>query len=381
MVQINRPALGPAYLPSGLSGSLASWLLLPPACLAGRPLWLRAAGCCLRLHLAVGSSGPTLIPCAQPPPALGAPHRSPLTNEEFTFGCPQSLLQASLEQQHQQPQQRRPSHSELAPPPPDPELAGLGLAGLSNEAGEYNCFLNVIVQCLWHCSEFRAAMAAWPPSLYRADPAVAALHYLFQQLAEQQQQQAEEPLLGSRSSDSASALSSSAAANGLSSGEQAASLSQAASAPASPVSALGRPAPPSPLASPPPSPAQAANGRAASTAAVPYAAATSQAAAGKAAATAARRRVVVNPTLLREALAALPSSEFQVGQEGHTAREALLESGVGRDTLQPVHLLEQLCWPQFGDGCPLGFWSFSLNRGGAKHCCCWSCHPALHARQ
>ena len=27
--------------------------------------------------------------------------------------------------------------------------------GLTNAAGEYNCFLNVIVQCLWHCGDFR----------------------------------------------------------------------------------------------------------------------------------------------------------------------------------------------------------------------------------
>ncbi|KAL4421489.1 hypothetical protein ABPG75_010780 [Micractinium tetrahymenae] len=31
----------------------------------------------------------------------------------------------------------------------------LGLAGLRNEAGEYNCFLNVIIQCLWRCADFR----------------------------------------------------------------------------------------------------------------------------------------------------------------------------------------------------------------------------------
>ena len=39
-------------------------------------------------------------------------------------------------------------------------LSHVGLAaagtGLTNEAGEYNCFLNVIIQCLWHCSDFRA---------------------------------------------------------------------------------------------------------------------------------------------------------------------------------------------------------------------------------
>ena len=29
------------------------------------------------------------------------------------------------------------------------------MAGLRNETGEYNCFLNVIIQCLWRCAEFR----------------------------------------------------------------------------------------------------------------------------------------------------------------------------------------------------------------------------------
>ena len=33
--------------------------------------------------------------------------------------------------------------------------ADLGLAGLRNEAGEYNCFLNTIIQCLWRCADFR----------------------------------------------------------------------------------------------------------------------------------------------------------------------------------------------------------------------------------
>ena len=31
-----------------------------------------------------------------------------------------------------------------------------GAVGLRNEAGEYNCFLNVIVQCLWQCTDFRS---------------------------------------------------------------------------------------------------------------------------------------------------------------------------------------------------------------------------------
>ena len=32
--------------------------------------------------------------------------------------------------------------------------------GLQNKTGEYNCFLNVIVQCLWHCASFRTLLMA-----------------------------------------------------------------------------------------------------------------------------------------------------------------------------------------------------------------------------
>ncbi len=34
--------------------------------------------------------------------------------------------------------------------------------GLQNDPGEYNCFLNVIVQCLWHCTAFRDAFLNLP---------------------------------------------------------------------------------------------------------------------------------------------------------------------------------------------------------------------------
>ena len=37
----------------------------------------------------------------------------------------------------------------------EPTGSELGLAGLCNERGEYNCFLNVIIQCLWRCADFR----------------------------------------------------------------------------------------------------------------------------------------------------------------------------------------------------------------------------------
>ena len=31
----------------------------------------------------------------------------------------------------------------------------LALPGLRTETGEYNCFLNAVVQCVWHCAAFR----------------------------------------------------------------------------------------------------------------------------------------------------------------------------------------------------------------------------------
>lgn len=33
--------------------------------------------------------------------------------------------------------------------------------GLQNNAGEYNCFLNCIIQCLWHCGEFKQHVQTW----------------------------------------------------------------------------------------------------------------------------------------------------------------------------------------------------------------------------
>lgn len=39
--------------------------------------------------------------------------------------------------------------------PDQAEVAALALPGLRNESGEFNCFLNVVLQCLWRCEEFR----------------------------------------------------------------------------------------------------------------------------------------------------------------------------------------------------------------------------------
>lgn len=37
-------------------------------------------------------------------------------------------------------------------------VANVATPGLQNLTGEYNCFLNAIVQCLWHCAAFRSGM-------------------------------------------------------------------------------------------------------------------------------------------------------------------------------------------------------------------------------
>jgi hypothetical protein len=59
-----------------------------------------------------------------------------------------------------------------------PTLPGLAHAGLANETGEYNCFLNVVVQCLYSCREFRNQV--WElPGYVAQHPVVVALKRLF----------------------------------------------------------------------------------------------------------------------------------------------------------------------------------------------------------
>ncbi len=55
----------------------------------------------------------------------------------------------------------------LARDRPAAGAADVAMPGLRNETGEYNCFLNVIIQCLWHCSDFRAAIMALPPDMLK----------------------------------------------------------------------------------------------------------------------------------------------------------------------------------------------------------------------
>ncbi|WIA33520.1 hypothetical protein OEZ86_006645 [Tetradesmus obliquus] len=46
--------------------------------------------------------------------------------------------------------------------------------GLRNEGGSYNCFLNVIIQALWHIASFRARLLALPPAAAAAAAPAAA---------------------------------------------------------------------------------------------------------------------------------------------------------------------------------------------------------------
>ncbi|PSC67694.1 Inactive ubiquitin carboxyl-terminal hydrolase 54 isoform A [Micractinium conductrix] len=80
--------------------------------------------------------------------------------------------------------------------PPPADLSSLITPGLRNETGEYNCFLNVIIQCLWRCADFRQQVMEWGP-LCQRDAVAAALYSLFQAFAaEEAARQAGGPLTG-----------------------------------------------------------------------------------------------------------------------------------------------------------------------------------------
>ena len=63
--------------------------------------------------------------------------------------------------------------------------------GLTSESGQNNCFLNVIIQSLWHLRAFRECMLAFDPAVVPAASAPAgdaaimlALRGIFQQFQE-----------------------------------------------------------------------------------------------------------------------------------------------------------------------------------------------------
>lgn len=66
-------------------------------------------------------------------------------------------------QQTQQQQQLTPRHPVPRLPPLDPKKLR-SIRGLSNSPGVYNCFLNAIVQSLWHLPAFRRALLAVTPA-------------------------------------------------------------------------------------------------------------------------------------------------------------------------------------------------------------------------
>ncbi|KAI3434593.1 hypothetical protein D9Q98_002662 [Chlorella vulgaris] len=74
------------------------------------------------------------------------------------------------------------------PPSPPTCSTGVALPGLRNEVGEYNCFLNVIVQCLWRCGEFRQEVSEWLPDVAAAHPVLAALQDMFHAFQQQGEQ-------------------------------------------------------------------------------------------------------------------------------------------------------------------------------------------------
>ena len=212
---------------------------------------------------------------------------------------------------------------------------GVGFTALRNEAGEYNCFLNVVVQCLWQCAEFRKKvrqrgarawgtdlisctcswqqcgmeascplpsnrsaglsppptsalqLAAWGPEFAAADPVVAALQSLFKAFKAQQEGDGED-----------SSSPNGAAANGKAPGG-----ASPRSSPASPP----RPGPPDASSTAPPTPAkawQAGHKPAWLLAALDAAASGSNGGS---------RLDPVDPAKLRDALATLPGRKFAAG--------------------------------------------------------------------
>ncbi|KAK9809101.1 hypothetical protein WJX72_009369 [[Myrmecia] bisecta] len=148
---------------------------------------------------------PALHPPAQPEgwedhdyPALGAPPAaswaSRVVTKEAADGDQEALmeddeaLQQAIQASLAESSRTRPVpvDSPTAPQPQSQALVpGVATPGLQNATGEYNCFLNVIIQCLWHCSDFRDRLMQWDPQLAQGNDVVAALVDLFHAFAEE----------------------------------------------------------------------------------------------------------------------------------------------------------------------------------------------------
>lgn len=76
-----------------------------------------------------------------------------------------NATQASLEET-QSEQKQTAYANELMRRGASDEAASSSTMGLRNATGEYNCFLNVIIQCLWHCRVFRQSVMDWHPAAF-----------------------------------------------------------------------------------------------------------------------------------------------------------------------------------------------------------------------
>ena len=118
---------------------------------------------------------PSLAPPAPAPapPAEGAEGAEGAGSEEevdahgFAVDDLEAALKASMTETKGRPPS--PFAAGAGATRPDPASASAparsgSAAGLRNLEGEYNCFLNVVIQSLWHVSAFRDAMRRWEPS-------------------------------------------------------------------------------------------------------------------------------------------------------------------------------------------------------------------------
>ena len=72
-----------------------------------------------------------------------------------------AILQASLTQARPPPAQwSQIAQSAAQREQQEQQALVVATPGLQNQIGEYNCFLNVVIQCLWHCTVFKARFSA-----------------------------------------------------------------------------------------------------------------------------------------------------------------------------------------------------------------------------
>ncbi len=76
-------------------------------------------------------------------------------------------LQASLVDNQSEQKQIAYAQELMSQGPDAGGTNGVSVVGLRNATGEYNCFLNVIIQCLWHCHHFRKQVMRWDPAAYQ----------------------------------------------------------------------------------------------------------------------------------------------------------------------------------------------------------------------